>query len=286
MKPLCVAVYTNPKGWPYPASWWRLRKSMHRFQAGRALAKAVVANGHHLIVGKAGEPLDADIAVVWSWKQHGVIEHQHKREKHLLVLERGFLQPRMQWVSLTWDGFNGRGRFPPAPEMAGTRESQYFARLKPWRQLGGKKALVVGQVPGDAALRGLDVPAWAQSVTDDLKINNYSVTYRPHPSAFTPCPSGAKLSSSTLTADLAATDVVIVYNSTAAVEAIIEGVPTIVMDEGSVAYAMGSHTITEPLKQPDRTQWLRDLAWRQWSLEELADGSAWRFALQQFTGIR
>lgn len=230
-------------------------------------------------------PSNADIAVIWSWKQRRLIERQIETGKHILVLERGFLQPRNSWISLSWDGFNGRGSFPGAAD-GGARWNLHFGpMLKPWRQRRGGNALLIGQVPGDAALFGLDIITWTQEMSAKLIALGYRVTYRPHPLSVTPCPNGANLSIGDLETDLALADFVVTYNSTTAVESILAGVPTIVMDIGSVAYPMASHSLEEPLRYPDRTAWCHDLAWRQWSLKELADGSAWQHAIRQLGDV-
>ena len=238
-----------------------------------------------MISAQPEKPCDADVAVIWSWKQPRVINRQREAAKHVLVLERGFLQPRNQWVSLSWDGFNGRGSFPGAAD-GGARWDRHFGHmLKPWRETVGGNALLIGQVPGDAALFGQDIVAWTQDFSARLLGLGFQVTFRPHPLSPIPCPPGAILSVNSLATDLATAGFVVTYNSTTAVEAILAGVPAVVMDAGSVAYPMASHGLEEPLRYPDRTAWCHDLAWRQWTLGELADGSAWQHACRHIDGL-
>lgn len=278
-----VSFHTDPKGWPSPGAVWRLRKSWHRFRAGRALRTAVAQDGWTVVDSQPNRPAGADIAVIWSWKQPKVIADRLSSGGHLLVLERGFLPPRNDWVSMSWDGFNGRGVFPGAADDGARFEQLYGHLLKPWKREDNGLVLLAGQVPGDAALAGLDLTAWAQSVTDQLVDMGLSVVYRPHPQKRTRCPKGAVLSYETLQQDLERAGRVVVYNSTLAVEAALAGVPVVALDAGSVAWPMASHALDAPLVRPDRTQWCHDLAWRQWSLNELRNGSAWRHALTQFS---
>jgi hypothetical protein len=140
--------------------------------------------------------------------------------------------------------------------------------------------LLIGQVPQDAALQGTDIVRWAQQTTDQLAALGHRVLYRPHPLSTTPCPRGAELSTGTLDEDFANADRVVTFNSTTAVEAIFAGIPTVIHDIGSPAYPMASHDVAESLVRPDRTKWCHDMAWRQWSLEEMADGTAWVHALK------
>jgi hypothetical protein len=195
--------------------------------------------------------------------------------RHVIVIERGFIQPRKEWFSLAVNGFNGRGRFAPSCDN-GERWKKHFAHhLQPWREGDKGYALLIGQVPGDAALHGLDIVAWAQRMTTELLRLGHRVVYRPHPKGPTPCPVGAELSGRSLAEDFSDASRVVVYNSTTAVESVLAGIPTVTMDVGSVAYPMASHDLTAPLIRPDRTRWCYDLAWRQWTLEELGNGLAW-----------
>lgn len=275
-----VSFHTYPRGWPGPLGWKRLRRNWHQFSSGRALRQGMEKHGVRTSRGRRNKQSDADMAVMWSWKQKRLIEHMQSNGRHLLVIERGFIQPRNEWFTLTVDGFNGRGMFAPARDE-GERFQQYFAHhLKPWREDEGEYALVIGQVPGDSALHGTDIVSWAQQKANELLRLGQRVIYRPHPLAFTPCPKGAELSSRSLDQDFAQASCVVTFNSTTAVEAVLAGIPTVISDIGSVAYPMASHEIDEPLRRPDRTAWCHDLAWRQWKLEELADGTAWEHVRQ------
>jgi hypothetical protein len=225
--------------------------------------------------GRRNKPSPADMAVMWSWKQPRLIENMQSTGRRLLVIERGFIQPRNEWFTLTLDGFNGRGKFAPVGD-GGERWEKYFSHhLRPWKDGEGDYALIIGQVPGDSALHGTDIVAWAQQKTDELVRLGHRVVYRPHPLRFTPCPSGAELLPGSLHDVMAKASRVVTFNSTTAVESVLAGIPTVISDIGSVAFPMASHEVDEPLVRPDRTAWCHDLAWRQWKLEEMADGTAW-----------
>lgn len=271
-----VSLHTYPKGWPWPSSWQRLYNDKHRFGAGKALAKGIAACGHQVVVGKYNQVADSDVSVMWSWKQPELINSN----TDLLVLERGFIQPRNNWVSLSWNGFNGRGIFPGAVDN-GERFNKYFLHhLKPWKKAKGKNALLIGQVPGDASLEGTDIIEWLEETTRTLIDLRYNVFFRPHPEATIQAPKGTQLLGGNLQYAFSKVDCVVTFCSTTAVEAILAGIPSIIMSDCSVASQMGSKLLDEPFRYPDRTQWCHDLAWRQWTLDELADGSAWRHAVR------
>jgi hypothetical protein len=237
-------------------------------------------HGDKPFIGKKWKPSNADLSVIWSWKRPAIIEAMLSSNRHVLVMERGFIQPRFEWCSLAFDGMNGRGKFAPAGD-GGERWERCFAHhLRPWRTEPGDYALLIGQVPNDSALHGQDIVQWVSEQAARLLKLGLPVVYRPHPLHPTPCPEGATLSTGTLEEDFERADRVVTFNSTTAVEAVLAGIPTVISDIGSVAYPMASHEVEEPLVRPDRTAWCHDLAWRQWTIEEFASGEAWEHVKQ------
>ena len=272
---LRVSFHTYPKGWPFPLSWTRLPKFRHQYDYGKALREGMERHGVITMRGRRNHATKSDIAVIWSWKQHRLIQQMLESGRHIIVLERGFLPPRKQWCSMALDGFNGRGIFPPAGDSGERWEKHFSHLLKPWRETDGEFALIIGKGAGDPSLHGSNFMRWATQQAKSLREQGYRVVYRPHPDRPTPCPPDAELSRSSLQEDLARASVVVSFNSTTDVEAILAGIPAIITDEGSLAYAMASHSISEPIIRPDRTQWCNDMAWRQWTIEELRNGDAW-----------
>lgn len=208
-------------------------------------------------------PVKADTVVCWGWRIGKALRGQGKA---VLVMERGYIGDRMgTWSSLAWNGLNGRGKVPPVPEDGGERFNRYHADLlKPWNP-EGDYVLIVGQVPGDAALGGKDLSGWyaSQAARDWGR----PVYFRPHPLAHRRGPvrpvAGAPVKNGDLSAALQGAEWVITYNSNTAVESYLAGKPTQVDDEGSMAWNV-----------TNREQWAYRLAWRQWTLEELASGYA------------
>lgn len=209
-------------------------------------------------------PKAADFCVIWGWKQHGVIKHAKARGMPVLVMERGHLQPRMEFTSIGWNGLAGRATYPTAAQC-GDRWLRHWGTMAPWR-FAGRYALLLGQTPGDASIAETDFPGWVKQVTRDLEQRGYAVKYRPHPNVRETAP---------LADDLADAEIAVTYNSTSAVEAVLAGVPTIAMDAGSMARPVASSAIDAPLRRPERIGWARDLACCQWNETEIRSGDAW-----------
>jgi hypothetical protein len=106
------------------------------------------------------------------------------------------------------------------------------------------------------------------------------VVYRPHPFAYKHQndrwrPNGARWSVRPLAEDLAGARQVVTYNSTVGVETVLAGVPTVVTDEGGMAWPMATHAVDEALVRPDRTQWMHSLAWTGFLPKEIENGFMW-----------
>lgn len=196
-----------------------------------------------------------------------------------LIAEHGYLGDRINtWTSLGWDGLNGRARFP-APQDEGQRFWSNHGHLaKEWERFDGYW-LIAGQVLGDQSLLNVNYLEWLKDTIDELDRMGVDARFRPHPEAVRrgqvfPVPS-YMVSKGTLAEDLAEAACVIAYNSNATVDAVLAGIPAITVDEGAMAWPVSSHNLVEPLVTPDRSEWFRRMAWCQWTIGEIQDGSAW-----------
>jgi len=64
------------------------------------------------------------------------------------------------------------------------------------------------------------------------------------------------------------------WNSNTGVDAVMAGVPAVVMDPGGMAWPVASHDITETVR-PNRDRWYDRLAMCQWSMDEMVSGECW-----------
>lgn len=235
--------------------------------------------------------IKCDLAVFWSYRPIKIMEQQRANRADFLVMERGYIGDRKQWTSLGFNGLNGRADFQLNGSMPGDRWHRYFGDdwLRPWKE-NGRHILLIGQVVGDASVKNINFRQWLIGMV--ILIQHYypgvEIRYRPHPIVLERSPDSVKpiegtiLSTRSLTEDLKDAGCAVTYNSNTGVDAILAGVPTVAVDPGSMVYHLAMHNINEQPIRPDRTQWAYNMAYCQWSSEEIQNGDAWEHLKQRY----
>lgn len=237
-------------------------RARHQVDHQSAMASGLRALGHEPVV-TAVEQCSTKHVACWGWR-HG--KRLRAAGHEVLVMERGYLGDRFAWTSLAWNGLNNRGTVPEVPGDGGERFNANFSGLLKPENHAGSYALIIGQVPGDMSLQGRDLGRWYASQAKSLAVDML-VMFRPHPLAsrrgpVKPVP-GAVMLRGDLAPALAGASVVATYNSNTGVDALLAGKNVTVADCGSMAWGV-----------TDRETWAHRLAWRQWTLEEIASGFA------------
>lgn len=252
-----------------------------------AFMTGVRACGEPVTMHSVNEYEECDVAVVFgvgkknvpcSYARGQVIENQHMLGHPALIIEKGYVN-RDEYYACGWNGLNNRAQFrnngsPP------DRWNELGTTLKPWRRTGST-ILVCGQVPSDASVQNTDIIKWCAETVRTLvrEVPGKQIVFRPHPLARnrTPDMIGAKTSTRPLAEDLADAACVVTYNSNTGVDAIIEGIPLYVADEGAMAYDIASKELTSAFMPHPKIveQWAHDLAYTQWTLAEMREGKPW-----------
>ncbi len=210
---------------------------------------------------------DDDFVVSWGDKIH----YQASDAQHL-ILECGYIngtgrnytENRLRFISTSWNRRHGLSDWIWPDEADGERWGALGIELRPWRQ-DGEYVLLLEQHAGDKAAP--DVVRFRQDIADECERRHWTLRVRHHPHNYrNECP---------LDEDLADATLAITWCSTAAVEAVIAGVPTYTLGPGSIAAPVTRHLLEHGPFIGDRSEWANRLAYRQWTVAELADGSAW-----------
>jgi hypothetical protein len=240
----------------------------HQRQTGEWMREGLERHGIEATFAEPQKPVACDLAIVWGhrWK------HIHKRQRLMgrdyLVMERGYFRDRMHFTSLGFNGLNGRADFLKNG-ADGSRWAKHGLEMQPWH--GGSYSLVIGQVPGDASTEHADICAWYELVLEDAPKPIY---FRHHPLSGIPG-IHAQVLDCPLHEALAGAARVITFNSNTGVDAALAGTPVVAYDRGSMAWAVASHDVGAKDITPDRTRWAHELAWCQWTPDEIQSGEAW-----------
>lgn len=235
----------------------------HRKQAMYALQNGMSQCGIDATVTGTWYQGEFDVVVGWN---HCPIEHPRT-----LLLEAGYVngdmadytEGRLRFISTSWNQLHGKsdGFTRPRPS---DRWDALNIDMKPWRT-EGEYALIMDQHPGDS----MSPPEnhWRE-IAESLQ-SRIQVHVRPHPLIDT------NKQRSSLLDELVMASCAVTWSSTAAIESVINGVPTIAFSEYCIAYPVCSHDLSQSLYVGERDQWAYDLAYRQWTLDELRSGEAW-----------
>lgn len=196
-----------------------------------------------------------------------------------------------------WDGYHKivlNSRHPteyfqmhPKPQ---NRLRALGIRLLPMRKSDLDAPIIVaGMSAKAAAAEGLRAESWERTTIERLrKITSRPIIYRPKPNWIGSRPiTGSRYDKDTpLDHALRNCHAIVTHHSNVAVDGLIAGVP--VFCEGGVPLALGKPMAQlEEIENPflptnaQRLQWACDLAFTQWSVEEMASGAAWQFLINE-----
>lgn len=248
--------------------------SPHQNMWGESMREGLQRHGWHADIEV--EPRFADLLVLWGVRRELAIERQKLRGE-VCILERGYVADRFKWTSMSLGGgLNGKGVFR-GPFADRTRWDANFADcMHPWKERDDNKyVLIMGQVPTDMSLRGLNPHAEWFNMAQAFQSQGHDVRFRPHPLAPRErIPGVLSLPDGPLSDAMDGAKCVVTVNSNSGVDAVLAGIPTISLDRRSMAWDVTGHTpaIPDPV---DRDAWASALAWKQWRCDEISSGLAW-----------
>jgi hypothetical protein len=250
-----------------------------------AFANSLVDNGHTVVYNNN----TADVDVIWSVLFHGRMARNKvvwQNKKPTIVLEVGGIKRGTSW-KVGLNGINRNAYFGPSGNSSDRRISLGL-ELTPWRT-DGKFILICGQ--HDKSLQWQNMPQMSQwlinTVEEIRKHTDRSIIYRPHPRC--PLPHIEKefknvyrqepkhVSDTYDDFDMQFDNIwaTVSHSSNPGIHSCIAGVPSFVSSH-SLAYPVANdinllHNIETPLT-PDRSQWLNDYAYTEWTIKEISDG--------------
>lgn len=189
-------------------------------------------------------------------------------------------------------------------DVAADRWENLKVRLFPWRTGKSPRArtspiIIIGQTKHGLSSQHVDIYRWYRDVTIRLRSKTRrTIIFRSHPrlsvirssknrrktdvSLVREAAGGLsdfRFSTKRLLVDeLREAWAVVAFTSNAAVDAAIAGVPTFACDPACMAWDVSSGDIAniERPTYPDRKPWVHRLAYSQWTIAEMRDGTMWK----------
>ena len=251
----------------------------------RSMAQGIKRCGHHVELkqGWSGQT-NADAVVAYGWRNVAMFEAYRAKGKAFVYLDMGYWHRRPK----------GRGIYRGYHKVVvGDRDAlQYFRRgqpasrwrslavdIKPWRRTG-RHILLAGMSHKSAVHNGYRAQEWeTEAVARIRRYSDRPILYRPKPS----WPHSSPIAGTTfwrpdspLQADLENAWAVVTHHSNVGLEALAAGIP--VYSEGGLASTMTMELeqIESPPLPDDRESFFADVAYCQWSADEMESGACWR----------
>ena len=235
----------------------------------------------------------SDIDVIWSVLWNGrmaqnknIWDRNMAQSKPTVVLEVGGIKRGTTW-KVGLNGINRDAYYGPRGNDS-TRSSSLGLSVKPWRT-DGEFILLCGQHEKSEQWRNQPrMSTWVSNTIDEIrKYTDRPILFRPHPRC--PLPhiehefknvrrqDPVKINGTYDDFDMSFRNIhaTISYSSNPGIHSTLEGVPAFV-GPASLAYDAANdidflHDINNP-NMPDRTQWLNDYAWTEFTVEEISQG--------------
>jgi hypothetical protein len=256
-------------------------------------------------------PVDADVAVVQGYVHPGSKNSQHLNlrkavfekqqqdgNRSIIVDSNLFLYAdpgnSKKFLRYSYDGiFPSTGEYCNADPDPGRWElikKNLGIGLKP-QQKTGNNILICCQRDGGWSMGGKALIPWLMKTISYIrKYSDRTIVIRFHPGDKNVLAhkraiaryrmKDVKVSNNpNILQDFDNVHAVINYNSSPAVAAAIEGIPTFVLDpNNSQAAEVAHHNLKdlENIREFDRESWILKMAQMHWSLDELKDGTAWQ----------
>lgn len=264
-------------------SLWTQYGALNSREVFDAFANSLVVAGHTVVYN---DPV-CDVDVIWSVLWNGRMARNEsiwKNDRPTIVLEVGGIKRGTTW-KVGLNGINRDGNFGRS-NNSDSRVRLLGLEVKPWRY-DGEYILIAGQ--HDKSLQWQDMPSMSNWVNNTITFiraqTERPIIFRPHPRCPLPAiehefknvyrqtPTHIKGSYDDFDMKFDNIWATVCWSSNPAIHSIIEGVPAFT-GPSSLAFDVADQNLRN-IENPlycDRTQWLNDYAYTEWTVEEISQG--------------
>ena len=252
-----------------------------------AFAHGAKSLGHDVVWNDTVSDVDVIWSVLWNGRMaqnQNIWQRNVAQSKPTIVLEVGGIIRGTTWKvglnGINRDAFFGNGG------NDSSRAERLGLRLKPWNY-DGEHILICGQ--HDKSLQWENMPSMSKWVMDTITFiraqTDRPIVFRPHPRCRLPAiehefrnvirqqPSKSPGTYDDYNINYRNVWATVCWSSNPGIHSIINGVPAFT-GPSSLAFDVADQNlrnIETPL-YPDRTQWLNDYAWTEFTVEEISQG--------------
>lgn len=269
--------------------FWQSDKPRERILAEAFLSGCKI-HGDDTDVRSLGQEVtfDCDVACMVGVKSRDLWRAHARAGVQMVYVDKGYDRHSRNDDVRGWEYWRVavNGHQPTSKFRAGypaDRLADMGWEFKPWRQSGTRIVIAGSSAKYHAFYDLADPTQWAQKLVKQIEgLSRRETVYRPKPS----WKDAVKIAGTTWSgrgegiADaLTGAHCLVTHGSNACFEAMLAGVPSIVIGDG-VAAPISSRDVTE-IETPrlasdaEREAVLRFLAYQQWTLAEFLDGKAW-----------
>lgn len=224
------------------------------------------------------EPCDLAVTIGWNTTIGKIHVDQNQHGKPSLSFSDGFVLRGWRpgsYFAVTLNGLHAYGT--QIKNMPADRWAKLKVKLRPWQKNEDGHILIAHQ--HIEAFDGHDRQPWFHETIRRLKeLTKRQLILRPHPRDRErgALPPGVLVSTRSLREDMETARAVVTYDSNISVDALLYGIPVFTAGK-TKADPLACHDIEqiENPSMPDRQQWAHDLAYGQWSVNELRAGLPW-----------
>ena len=273
----------------YAANKSREHMLAHFWQKG-------IGNRHHSFELRSTEDYngpDSDVAIFFGVKSKSrmILDDHLAAGCHTIMLDKGYTRTAGEGGHTKYSRVIVDGLDPSRYMMRELMQPDRFGRLNihiAEKRVVGEDILYCGSTQKYCDFHGLgDMTEYAESVYNQIRdVSGRRVIYRPKPSSQGVAPVvGMPMhrAKTSITEALRECHAVVTHGSSAAMDAMLAGVPIVVLG-GSVASPMADKSVTgiDTITLPDydsRFRWASALAYCQWTNKEMMRGAAWKHCL-------
>jgi hypothetical protein len=212
-----------------------------------------------------------DVAVMYGYKRNALL----RRYPQWLYADLGYWRrgDAHRICANDWSPHQRMGR-----NMSHHRFDSLGIHTKPWRT-AGTEILIAGSSRKACTDQGLGYMEWEERIAKQLANCGRPLMYRPKPKD----PerrriAGIGYDERPLQESLASAYAVVTHHSNVAVDALLAGVPVHCETGVAAAFSVPLAQIANAPLLAGREQFLSDVAWLEWTTEEIRAGECWRYA--------